>query len=40
MDFFGFFDFFGFWDFLDPASVLEVSDMALLIPEVWDFSHG
>ena len=36
-DFLGFFVFFGFWDFLDPASVLEVSDMALLIAEVWDF---
>ena len=31
------FGFFGFSDFLDPALVLEVSDMALLIPEVWDF---
>ena len=29
--------FFQFFDFLDPASVFEVSDMALLIPEVWDF---
>ena len=33
----GFFHFFGFGDFLDPASVLAVSDMALLIAEVWDF---
>ena len=34
--------FFEFFDFLDRAPVLEVSDMALLIPEVWlqkiDFS--
>ena len=29
--------FFQFFDFLDPASVFEVSGMALLIPEVWDF---
>ena len=29
--------FFIFFDFLDPAPVFEVSDMALLIPEVWDF---
>ena len=28
---------FQFFDFLDLASVLEVPDMALLIPEVWDF---
>ena len=25
------------FDFWDPAPVLEVPDMALLIPEVWDF---
>ena len=31
------FGFFGFSDFWDLALVLEVSDMALLIPEVWDF---
>ena len=31
------FDVFEIFDFLDPASTLEVSDMALLIPEVWDF---
>ena len=28
---------FELFDFLDPASVFEVSDMALLIPELWDF---
>ena len=37
LGFFGIFCFFGFGDFLDPALDLEVSDMALLIPEVWDF---
>ena len=32
----GKYDFLDFFEFLDPAPVLEVSDMALLIPEVWD----
>ena len=31
------FDFFEFFDFLDPAPVLGVLDIVLLIPEVWDF---
>ena len=31
------FGFFGFSDFWDSESVLGVSDMELLIPEVWDF---
>ena len=31
------FDFLGFFDFLDPAPVLGVLDIVLLIPEVWDF---
>ena len=33
---FDFSDFFEFSDFLDPGPVWEVSDMELLIPEVWD----
>ena len=31
------FQFFGFFDFWDPAPVLGVLDIELLIPEVWDF---
>ena len=31
------FYFFGFFDFWDPAPVLGVLDIELLIPEVWDF---
>ena len=31
------FNFLGFFDFWDPAPVLGVLDIVLLIPEVWDF---
>ena len=30
-------EFFGIFDFWDPALFLEVLDIELLIPEVWDF---